>query len=365
VKLAFVAAVLVACGAGGPKPTPCPEGQSSPCACATGESGAQVCTHGVFGPCACVAKLDVTTGGFQALLAVKMPKMGVRTVPTIEATVIGAGAAPIEAFTLVDTTHNIVLKPSQLLSGGTGREPLALAIVMSGWELWLGNDREVPELTEDDPSRYPGMLIPLREAIDRVDLKNAGPKGSAGMVITYGDKPVIRVPMGPLSQITGKSLGTQKDYFGTTGVELVAAIELGLAELRKRSETRKVMIVIGDGTDTNHDSAKERLAELKKRAAAAQVQVFAIVFKARLSGEITSVTKLVPNAKTVTSSEQLEAELKRIVENVDRLYLTFPGYDTKIGAGLSWDGRSHELVVRTHGQSSPPISVLLPVWRAP
>jgi hypothetical protein len=40
--------------------------------------------------------------------------------------------------------------------------------------------------------------------------------------------------MGPLGDLTGKSLGTQADYFGTVGVELVSAIRLAMTEFKRR-----------------------------------------------------------------------------------------------------------------------------------
>jgi hypothetical protein len=285
--------------------------------------------------------------------------------PMIEATVIGAPNSPMEKFSLIDKSAKptpFELKATKMVDFKKGTEKLAIAIVMNGWEMWIGNDKEVPEIREDDPSRYPGVLIELRTALDRLDFKNAGPAGSMGMVITYADKPVIRIPWGPLGDLTGSKLGTQKDYFGSTGVELVQGITLALAELHKRSEPRKVLIVVCDGNDTNNDAAKGALLNLKKQAAADHVQLFAIVYKARLSGEANIIPVMIPQTKQVTTAENISSEIANILARMDdRKYLTFPGIK-KDGTGPAWDGKAHDLVVKVDKEESEATAVVLPVW---
>jgi hypothetical protein len=288
--------------------------------------------------------------------------------PTIEATVIGAPNQPMEAFTLLDNSAKpaVALKPSKMLGSRQGHEPIAFAVVMSGWELWIGNDKEVPAITQDDPSRYSGILLMLRAAFDKADFKNAGPTNSVAMLVTYDDKAKIRVPMSPLSQFTGAKLGTQKDYFGTTGVELVQGITLALAELKKRQEPRKVLIVIGDGTDTNNETARFQLAKLKKQAAQDGVRTFAIVYKAKLSDEANLMPVMIPNTVVVSAATQVETVVADIVARTDdRKYLTFPGYDAKTRKGLAWDGKGHDLVITTAKHASTPMRVTLPTWKSP
>ncbi len=191
--------------------------------------------------------------------------------------------------------------------------PLAVAIVMNGWELWVGNDQEIPQITKDDPSRYPGLLIELRSALDKNKIGTWGPAGSLGMVITYADKPVIRVPMGPLGELTGRSLGTQADYFGTTGVELVSAVRLALGELRKVQTPRRALIVICDGNDTNNDVAKSHLESLKKQAAQDGVQTFGIVYKSKLSAESNVLPVMIPETKQIGEATEIDAAIAAIV----------------------------------------------------
>ncbi|HEU0031272.1 MAG TPA: FHA domain-containing protein [Kofleriaceae bacterium] len=286
--------------------------------------------------------------------------------PTIEATVIGAPNVPVEKFVLIDKSSKtpLEIKAIQKREFKQGNETLAIAIVMNGWEMWIGNDKEVPAVKEDDPSRYPGVLIELRSALDKLNFKDAGPPGSLGMVITYADKPVIRVPMGPLANITGSALGTQQDYYGTTGVELVKGIELALAELHKVQASRKVLIVVCDGNDTNNDAAKGQLVNLKKQAAQDQIQTFAIVYKAKLSGEGNVIPTMIPQTSQVTTAENIASTISNILARMaDRQYLTFPGWDKKLNVGPKWDGKPHDLVVKVDKEESEPVTVTMgPPW---
>jgi hypothetical protein len=322
------------------------------------------------GPAMGQPKPDAGTSQIEVLYQVKMPDLTdpktQEDPPTILATVIGAPNQPQDKFVLVDKSAKptpIELKATKMVDFKKGDEKVAIAIVMNGWEMWIGNDKEVPQLPENDPSRYPGVLIELRSALDRLDFKNAGPAGSFGMIITYGDKPVIRVPMGPLQDITGSKLGTQADYFGTTGRELVSAIRLAMAELKKVQVSRRVLIVVCDGTDTNNDGAKAQLQELKRQAAADQVQTFAIVYKAKLSDEANVIPVMIPQTAQVTTAENIAATIANILARMDdRKYLTFTGFNLKTNTGLTFDGKAHDLIVKVDREESEVTQVVLPPW---
>ncbi len=287
-------------------------------------------------------------------------------VPVIRATVIGAPNQPMEKFVLVDKSAKptpVEIKATKLTPFLKSNDKVAVAIVMNGWEMWIGNDREVPAIKEDDPSRYPGVLIELRSALDKLKFQESGPPGSMGMVITYGDKPTIRVPMGPLADVTGSKLGSQQDYFGTTGVELVSAIRLAMAELRKVQVSRRVLIVVCDGNDTNNDAAKAQLTELKKQAQQDQVQTFAIVYKAKLSGESNIIPIMIPQTAQVTTAENIAATIANILSRMDdRKYLEFQAYNKKTDTGLTFDGKAHDLIVRVDKEESEVTPVQLKVW---
>ena len=276
---------------------------------------------------------------------------------------IGAPNLPVEKFTLREEGAKtpIELKATSKREYNQGTEKLAIAIVMNGWEIWIGNDKVVPD---DDPSKYPGVLESLESALEKVDFKSAGPPGSVGTVITYADKSVVRIPMGPLDKITPAQLGTQKDYLGTKGVELVKGVDLGLTELHKVQASRKVLIVVCDGMDTNMEAAKGQLALLKQQAKTDQIQTFAIIYKGALSGDGNVISAMIPSTQTVNSADNIATAIAGILTRMaDRQYLTFPGFDPKLGLGLTWDGKPHNLILKVDKDDAEPVSLsMAPPW---
>lgn len=201
---------------------------------------------------------------------------------------------------------------------GDTQPTIAIALVYNAWEAWIGNDKEIPELAADDPSRYPGILIALRDAIDQVDFGQLGPTGSTGMVITYADAATIRVPMGPLAEIRGATLGTQKDYFNTTGRDLVAGVKLALAEVNKAPAGRRAIIIVGDGSDTNEEAARTELAALKQQASADGIAVYAIIYKGALSTPDDVISVLAADVTTVDEAVAVGPALDAIAAKLRR-----------------------------------------------
>ena len=309
----------------------------------------------------------------EVLLQVKPPdKNNPKTkddAPQIEATVIGAANLPSEKFVLRDDSskQQFDVKPTQKRDYNQGTETLAVVIVMNGSEYWLGND-DIPAQA-DDSVRCPGVLKPLKDALDKLNFKDAGPAGSLGMVITYADKVVTRVPMGPLTNVTGGALGMQTDYRGAAGLELVQGIEAALSELHRAQTARKVLIIIGDGRDINPEAAKARLPSLKKQASQEQIQTFAIVYKtcevlAEQAESPMVINAMVQQVSTANSAENIAQSVGGILARMaDRQYLTFPGFDPKIGLGFTWDGKPHNMVLKIDKEDAEPVALTLaPIW---
>lgn len=311
----------------------------------------------------------------EVLLQVKPPdKNNPKTkddAPQIEATVIGAANLPADKFVLRDDSvkQSFEVKPSNKRDYNQGSETLGVVIVMNGSELWLGNDDIPPK--EDDPVRCPGVLKPLKDALNKLNFKDAGPPGSLGMVITYADKIIPKIPMGPLASITGDALGQQTDYRGGSGLELVQGIESALAELHKVQTARKVLIVVGDGRDINPEAAKSRLGVLRKQAQQDQIQTFAIVYKtcdvvAEQTESPIVINAMVQQVSTANGADNIASSIAGILARMaDRQYLTFPGFDPKVGLGFTWDGKPHNMVLKIDKDDAEPVSLALaPVWKA-
>jgi hypothetical protein len=283
--------------------------------------------------------------------------------PQFEVTVIGAPNLTADKFLLIDKSVKppFEMKASSKRGFLQGSETLAVAIVMLGWEQWIGN---TSYRGEDDPTRVVGVLVPLQAALDKLNFKEAGPPGSVGMVITYATKAEIKLPMGPLDRLSGAALGTEKDYMGTTGLELVKGIELALAELKKVSNPRKALIIITDGNDSNADAAKVALQQLKKQAASERVQVSAIVYAAPESGPNNVILNVFP-ASTVNTVDNIAVSVNAILQRMaDRQYLTFPGFNKDQKIGFKWDGKPHDLAIKIDKEETEPQAVMLaPVWK--
>jgi hypothetical protein len=187
--------------------------------------------------------------------------------------------------------------------------PLAVALLVMGAETWIGNDDTTPV---GDPARYTGALKPIRAALEKAPLESL-PPGSVGTVVSYDTGARVRFPMSPIESLEPRSLGIQRDYYGRIGSDLVNGLTQTFTELVKVDAPRRVVIVIGDGADTNSETGKPALQELEKRAAEYHIEVHAIVYKSDLSPEETIVTVIDPKAETVKKADEITAKLTALL----------------------------------------------------
>lgn len=305
----------------------------------------------------------------EVFLSVKTPDPNSKAkddAPTVEATVVGGPTVPVEKFLLVDPSAKppVSLKASSLRPYTSGSETIAVAFVINGQEVWIGNDDYE---AEESPARHLGILKNLKQALQTVPFASAGPAGSKGVLITYGDKAEVKVPMGPIANITPEALGTQRDYSRKFGTSMVEGINLAVTELHNVTTSRKALIVVCDGNDTNNEAAKAQLQNLKKQAANEKIQTFAIIYKGELSEPGNVITTMIPAATTVSNAEQISSTMAGIISRMsDRYYLSFPGYDTKLNYGLTWDGKQHDLIIKIDKDDTEAVPLQLsPVWQPP
>ncbi|MEO8704420.1 MAG: vWA domain-containing protein [Kofleriaceae bacterium] len=192
-----------------------------------------------------------------------------------------------------------------------------LAVVMSGWEVWIGNDK-LAELAPEDPSRARGVLLDLAAAFDKLDLAHTAPAGSMAMVVTFADKAAIRLPLSPIASFNGAVLGTQKDYYGTAGTELVRGVTLALDQIAKAPTKRKYLLVLSDGNDTNNQEAAKELPKLKAQAAQDGIVIYALTYRTVLSPAGNMAPMLTDNAKVVPTSDAIAADLAHIFERLGK-----------------------------------------------
>ena len=271
--------------------------------------------------------------------------------PELRATVIGGPKLPLSQIRLVDE-RGVSIGASSLREYKDGSEPIAVALVIAGSEYMMGNDDMV---SPDDPSMMHGYNSALRRGLFELDLAHAMPRGSQGMIVTYDEHARVRVPMGPIEKLEPLALGIQLDYHGRIGSDLVDGLQLAIADLSKVRTARKVLVVIGDGNDTNNEAAKPTLAALKKRAAQERIQTFSLIYKSAISSADNVITTLAPASQMVLSTDGLVVALHTLLGRLaDRYYVTFPGDQ------LLWDGKEQDLTIRIGTENTDPVTLMLP-----
>lgn len=230
---------------------------------------------------------------------------------------------------------------------GAGDETVAIAFVLQGAEVWVGND----ELEQDPAATYPGVLKALGPAFDGLVREFRAPAGSTGTVIAYNEGAKVVVPHQNLATFPAGALGKQVDYRGKIGSDLVQGVTLAVAELAKTTAPIKVMIILGDGTDTNFDTARAQLEQLGNEVRAREIRTSAISYKGPLSSEGNVLTKLSKDATVVSSVDAMVTALRAVLDRIaSQRTITFP-------AKLPFDGREHAVTVEVGGVMLDPISI--------
>jgi hypothetical protein len=187
-----------------------------------------------------------------------------------------------------------------------------------------------------------------------MDLAHTMPRGSQGMLLAYDDQVRTVSPMGPIEKLGGGAIGVQKDYYTRVGTELVAGVRSGLNALSATTATHKVLIVIGDGNDTNNETAPAELAALKRFAAREHIHTLALIYKSQLSADTDVIHSLVSGAQTVTTHEGIVGGLTAIVAQLGNRYtVRFPGDE------LRWDGRSQDFTVQLGSDKLEPVTLYM------
>lgn len=268
---------------------------------------------------------------------------------TLAVTVVGESLPPANELELRADDRPQTARLLDVTPYAKGSEPMAIVFVMSGQEIWTGNTS-----FEHDPNIiFPDMLGPLERAIDGLDLAHRLPAGSQASVVTYASGAKLRMPMAPIETLHGASFGTQRDYYGQIGSDLVTGLQVGMDELERTQVHRKLLVVLGDGTDTDSESAAPQLLELKKRAARDNIHVAAIIYKTPLSADQYDIRRMVPGAHMVSSIDGIGADLAGVFHDATQIfYASFDIRDLPI-----WDGRTHELTLRSDGVDQEPVSL--------
>lgn len=282
------------------------------------------------------------------------PQMQLRVVPTkagpvIEATIVHGPRLTIDQLFLMDEQHRRI-PASALVPWTEMDEPVAIALVIAGSEVMMGNT----SIEDDENARYPGYLGALKAGMTALDLAHTTPKGSQGVLITYEDAPHIRVPMGPIARLDADALGSEKDYYRRLGVDMVGGLELAISELAHVSAARKVLIVIGDGSDGNEAAAKNRLVDLQRRCQTERIETIGLIYKGALSSDDTVLTQMIEDTQIVPSADGMGPAMGALaVRLADRYLVRFPTDQ------LTFDGSPTYLTVDLGGRTIEPVQIYL------
>jgi hypothetical protein len=142
--------------------------------------------------------------------------------------------------------------------GGTLEPPKAVMVVFEGRGAWLNAD----------------VLDAIGQGIADMNL----PPGSRIGAIDFFEGAEIRIALEPARSFKADQLGTANDYAAKVGSDLVQGVMMGLAELAHAPETDKVLIVIGDGHDTNDSAAPMMVTDLVAQAHKRNVRIRALQY---------------------------------------------------------------------------------------
>lgn len=104
----------------------------------------------------------------------------------------------------------------------------------------------------------PARLHGLAEMMTLLDL----PADSQIAAIEYSTGASVKIPWEAATAFRPAQLGDMRDYTNKIGSDLVQGIIMGLAELSKQTAPTKTLIIVGDGNDTNNDSARVAISQL-------------------------------------------------------------------------------------------------------
>lgn len=268
--------------------------------------------------------------------------------PQIRARVIDAPSLPRSQYALVDE-RGVTVTASSVADFADGPDSVALALVVQGSEVMMGNDTFV---ATDAPDSFLGYWSAVVNGLEAMDLAHRLPRGSQAMLVTYDAAARARVPMGPAARVGAAALGTQRDYYGALGTELVGGLTMAIDTLSVARADVKVLVVVGDANDTNNEAAAPALALLKKRAAQERIRVFSLVYKGRLSPPENPITRFAPDSAMYATGEALSAGMSAVIARLaTRTTVMFPGEH------LVWDGRPHELTVMVGKEAQDSVTV--------
>ncbi len=140
--------------------------------------------------------------------------------------------------------------------GGAVAPPKAVMVIYEGRGVWLTAD----------------VLHAIGEGVEGMDLPPDSRIGAA----EFSTGASTRIPFEPKTKFKAAQLGTAQEYAAKRGTDLIDGVGAGLAQLSRAKELDRWLIVVGDGHDTNDESASVKVKDLLEQAKLSNVRIRAI-----------------------------------------------------------------------------------------
>ncbi len=255
----------------------------------------------------------------------------------------------------------LVLSPEEngVADFTSGGDPAAVVFLIQGDEYWMGNETyHEPEDDTDEPDigGFTGVKSSLPSILEIL------PEGSVAGLVTFGEK-VKKVDSS--EKLSADALGAQKDYKGQNAVEFVGGLDEAISLLQKHGDKRRILIIMGDGTDKRGDVAQE-LSDRRGKLKRSEVEVFGILFKAEGNQGAESLKRLAYTGfRRASSKDDLPRITKEFANSINATYyVTFPGIHEESKRFLPFDGEEHvaKIVI---GKKELELDVKLTKWSPP
>jgi hypothetical protein len=281
---------------------------------------------------------------------------------------VGTSATGLKAsdfqIKAVDVEPVVALSGAKVTPFKDSDEDLNVVILVQGSVRFMGNPNPEP-LPGEENQEIPGYYEQVKQAIDAI--AKARQKKTQVALYVYGDKAIERVPLGPASNLSGESLGAQKDYSRIT----TKAFKVSLAvvhTLLSNVPGRRVLFVIGDGEDQNDNA---NINDEIKKLEDSSVEVYVLganprgTLDAKASNRLTKLGKLGEYA-LASQAEQIPQLAEALANNMNNVYtVEFPGMNPQDGSHLPFDGKEHDIVVSAKKEETEPKTILLPNYVPP
>ncbi|MFT3697949.1 MAG: hypothetical protein QM831_32715 [Kofleriaceae bacterium] len=253
-----------------------------------------------------------------------------------------AGRAPLVGCVLSDGDTTM---PARIVD--VREQPVAMVVLVSTSLSFAGAS------WDDQPENLKTDLEVFRASFDHTQWHFAPHSEIELLGYGTGVKALHRwQPFGPF----GDSFGKPTDYVRQLGNDLATGIDQALLDLRAKHGMRKVLVIYGDGSDTDVLHGNDKLLQLDARVHADQVETYALTIATELSSDTKVIQLMVDDPVAIASQAEVATGWQSLLARVDeRQAFEFRG------DALAWDGQKHTLVFDCANQVHTDAVVQLPL----